>query len=100
MVASDADVSIIAHYIVQLVLDSLLNGQKSIFPEDLYLIGLKKGWVFDFPFQNHAIHVEAQQSPNIMTEGEVTSPEDKTTEWVNFMRDLLSGDENAGSDPK
>jgi len=100
MVASDADVSVIAHHVVQFVLDSLLNGQKSIFPEDLYLIGLKKGWVFDSPFQNHAIHIEAQKSPNIMIEGEGTSPEDKTTEWENFMRELLSGDGNAGSDPK
>jgi sulfur-carrier protein adenylyltransferase/sulfurtransferase len=100
MVASDADVSVIAHYIVQLVLDLLLNGQNSIFPEDLYLIGLKKGWVFDFPFQNHSIHVETQQSPNIMAECEGTSPEDKTTEWENFMRDLLSGDGNASSDSK
>lgn len=100
MVASDADVSVIAHHIVQFVLDSLLNGQESAFPEDLYLIGLKKGWVFDSPFQNHAIQIDAQQSPNIMTEGEGTSSADKTTEWVSFMRDLLSGDGNADSDPK
>ncbi|MDD1730245.1 MAG: ThiF family adenylyltransferase, partial [Methanospirillum sp.] len=100
MVASDADVSVIAHHMVRFALDSLLNRDKSAFPEDLYLIGLKSGWVFDFPFQNIAIHVEGQQTASIMKEGEGINPQDKTTEWANFMRGLFNGEDNAGSDPK
>lgn len=100
MVASDADVSIIAHHLVQFVLDSLLNGQNSGFPEDLYLIGLKKGWVFNYPFQNHSIHIEVHQSPKIISGDGGISSEDKTTEWANFIRELLSRNGNANSDTK
>ncbi len=98
LVASDADVSVIAHHVVQLVLDSLLNRHESAFPQDLYLIGLKRGWVFQAPFENHAIQVEGQQNTSVMSEGGGIISEDITTEWANFMRDLFVGDDNAGSD--
>jgi hypothetical protein len=80
----------------QFIMDLLINRDCSDFPENLYLIGLKRGWVFEFPFQNHAIRVEYQQdsSNDIEDDADITN-EDKETEWTHFMRELQSTNRNA-----
>ncbi len=55
IVATDADVSVIADYASELALDSLLRPTDSIFPFSMYLVGLRKYWVFSSPF--HTIQV-------------------------------------------
>jgi len=55
IVATDADVSLIADYATELALDSLLRPATSLFPVSMYLIGLRRYWVFSAPF--HTIQV-------------------------------------------
>jgi len=52
LVASDADISIIAHHVAGFVPDCLAPAERSKFPHSMYLVGLTKGWVFDAPFVN------------------------------------------------
>jgi hypothetical protein len=50
LVASDADVSIIAHHAVRFVSDSLTSPCQSIFPHSMYLVGMARAWIFEAPF--------------------------------------------------
>ena len=50
LVASDADISIIAHHAARFVADCFVSPESSKFPNSMYLIGLAKGWVFEAPF--------------------------------------------------
>jgi molybdopterin/thiamine biosynthesis adenylyltransferase len=50
IIASDADVTIIAHHAARFVSDSFVSPESSQFPYSMYLIGLAKGWVFEAPF--------------------------------------------------
>jgi sulfur-carrier protein adenylyltransferase/sulfurtransferase len=50
LVASDADISIIAHHAARFASDCLVPAENSKFPYSMYLIGLTRNWVFDAPF--------------------------------------------------
>lgn len=50
LVASDAEVAIIAHHAVRFVTDSFIPPERSRFPYSMYLIGLAESWVFEAPF--------------------------------------------------
>ena len=50
LVASDADIAIIAHHAARFVPDCFTSLERSKFPNSMYLIGLAKGWVFEAPF--------------------------------------------------
>ena len=50
VIASDADVSVIAASATRMALDVLLGNEPSLFPASLYLIGLSSAWIFEQPF--------------------------------------------------
>ncbi|CAN7595900.1 ThiF family adenylyltransferase [Polaromonas sp. LjRoot131] len=50
LIAQDSSVSQIAAQLTSLVIDSSLQKESSDFPCSAYLIGMKKGWDFDQPF--------------------------------------------------
>jgi molybdopterin/thiamine biosynthesis adenylyltransferase len=50
LVASDADIGVIAHLAARFVPDCFVASEKSKFPHSMYLIGLAKGWIFEEPF--------------------------------------------------
>ena len=50
LTASDADVAVIAHHMAQMALDLLSEREGTNFPHSMYLIGFRKGWVFEQPF--------------------------------------------------
>ena len=52
VIASDADVSIIAAHATNLAADTVLEREPSDYSYSLYLIGLKRSWVFEAPFYN------------------------------------------------
>lgn len=54
-VASDADVEVIAAHATGLAVDSVFAREPSLYPNSMYLIGLKRDWVFEAPF--HTIPV-------------------------------------------
>jgi sulfur-carrier protein adenylyltransferase/sulfurtransferase len=51
VVASDADVAIIAHHAARLAVDSLAPANQSKYSFSLYLLGLTPGWVFREAFE-------------------------------------------------
>ena len=55
--ASDADVSIIAYHLVNIIIDTLLCLHK--YPQSLYLIGLDKGWCFEQPLEAIPINISS-----------------------------------------
>lgn len=93
LVASDADITIIAHHAARFVPDCFTPPECSIFPYSMYLIGLIKGWVFEAPFDTRPISMES-----ISLKGwdngkkQELGPED-----IQFLYDILKLDDNATS---
>lgn len=50
LVADDADVTIMAAHMTRMVVDAIARDQ-SLFPQAVYFIGLKPGWIFGAPFE-------------------------------------------------
>jgi sulfur-carrier protein adenylyltransferase/sulfurtransferase len=90
--ASDADVSVIAAYLTQLAIDTLLQKEQSSFPFSMYLIGLKKEWIFKAPF--HVFPIDAGSI--IQEESDIISNE-TVHKGLDFLRKLLEEDKNANS---
>jgi len=55
MVADDADVSAIAAHFTRLVIDTAIGGDKSDYECSAYMIGLRKEWIFERPFDTWPI---------------------------------------------
>lgn len=57
LIATDAEVGIIAHHAARLASDILEERQPSTFPNSLYLIGLERGWLFEAPFHTIGLDI-------------------------------------------
>jgi len=57
LVASDADVTAISSHAARFALDALLGREPSDFPHSVYLVGLKRAWIFEAPFHTQPIDV-------------------------------------------
>ena len=84
MVATDADVGVIAYHATRLALDTLLEG--TLFPYSMYLIGLAENGFFQQPFdvrpidtRNRGLEPETEQRPIEMT-----------PEAISFINQILS----------
>jgi hypothetical protein len=53
LVADDGDVAVIAAHASRMATDILVGGMT--FPHSIYVVSLKKGWIFDEPFEAHPI---------------------------------------------
>ncbi len=85
MVATDADVSIIADHATHFVIDSLLHPENSEFPFSLYLVGLRKYWVFKAPFHTIQIPTEPLKKTEVM----VPSSPEMTESGRKFILGIL-----------
>ncbi|MFQ5851380.1 MAG: ThiF family adenylyltransferase [Candidatus Binatia bacterium] len=56
LIASDADVTVISSHAARLALDALGGSEPSAFPQSVYLVGLRRAWIFDAPF--HTIPID------------------------------------------
>ncbi len=93
LVASDADVAIIAHYAVRFVSDCFTQRECSKFPYSMYLIGLAKGWVFEAPFVVIPISMESCT----VAGWDHDKKQEFKTEDIKFLCDLLEKDNNETS---
>lgn len=59
LIASDADISVIAAHLANFSLDALLEREPSTFEHHAYIIGLKRAWDFDAAFDVQPISVNA-----------------------------------------
>ena len=55
MFASDVDVGVISNRLSRHALDVLSPPEMRVHPEPAYYIGLRKGWIFDHPFDTHPV---------------------------------------------
>ena len=93
IVASDADVTLIAANATRMALDILIKREPSDFPYSLYLIGLSRGWIFDQPF--HTIPINLPEVQPAVTESELS--EDKANENRDFIEQLILKQKNENS---
>jgi len=91
LVASDADVSVIAHHAARLAVDTVLERDPSVFPYSMYLIGLAKRWVFEAPF--HTIPIDTEGVRSLEARSEVSLEEH--TRSLQFIGELLEKRSNA-----
>jgi molybdopterin/thiamine biosynthesis adenylyltransferase len=84
LVASDADVSIIAGHAAGLALDTMLRPEDTSYPNTMYLVGLKEGWLFTQPFHNVPISLE--DLPEDTDEPDDTGA---ASEGVRFLLELV-----------
>lgn len=59
--ASDSDVAIIANRLVRHALDALSSAEARVHPEPAYFIGLRRGWIFEHPFDTHPVAYAASE---------------------------------------
>ena len=88
LVASDADVSILAHHTARLAVDTVLGCDPSAYPYSMYLIGLAYWWVFQAPFHTVPIDTDGFQGTEATTAG-LTSPEEQAS-GLRFIGELLA----------
>ena len=98
-IADDADVTAIAANASRLAIDTLLGLEISEFPYAVYLIGLRKAWIFESPFETYPIDVGlpvAREAPQTLT------PEEVKAEFLKifqlFKADQDGTNSRAGSD--
>lgn len=84
MVASDADVSIIAGHLTRFAMDTVLQSGQSIYPYSMYLIGLSNSWIFEEPFDTRPIHIN-----HLPDETETVENEEERNKTIDFITSLL-----------
>jgi len=84
-IADDAEVGAIAAHMALLALDTLIPRVPSAFPQSVYVIGLRAGWIFDAPFDTRPIDVGG---PVMKEDGTVTD-EDKRAEVERIIKLLV-----------
>ena len=88
VVASDADVSVIAAYASDLALDTLSDREPSEFLSNVYFIGLRRGWVFEQALHVLPLDVELGES--------TTGPADPEAprRALEFLKEVISSDDD------
>lgn len=70
MIADDADVSVISAHLTQFAADALRGPADSEYPHSVYVIGMRKEWLFEQPFDIRPVDVSAVRTSNVAEEGE------------------------------
>lgn len=89
LVASDADVSAMAAAMAQFALDTLSSSGVSDYPHAAYLLGFRKFWVFEQPFDTRPIDCSGVSAA--VNEAVSLSPEDEQA-LADLRRQLGEGD--------
>lgn len=96
LIASDAEVNIIANYLTRFAIDIVLEKEPSLFPYSLYLIGLQAAWIFREPFYTIPIDTSElleQKNNSVLIP---TPSQDVIQENLNFLNLLFNAtDDNA-----
>ena len=86
LIASDADVAVIAENTTRMALDILTKCEPSDFPYSMYLIGLSRSWIFKAPF--HTIPIDLSNVELTTTVSDLSDEE--KVETRNFLGKLIS----------
>lgn len=60
LVAYDSDVGFVATALARLALDTALSREPSEFPYSVYLLGMRREWIFEAPFDTLPVDVQGQ----------------------------------------
>ncbi|MGO9083662.1 MAG: ThiF family adenylyltransferase [Candidatus Sulfotelmatobacter sp.] len=94
LIADDADVTVIASQAARMAIDLLIPRDPSAFPYSVYLIGMAKGWIFEYPFETYPIDVGP---PAVAKEEEPVDPQEAVAELARIFQ-LLSRQNAASAD--
>jgi sulfur-carrier protein adenylyltransferase/sulfurtransferase len=89
LVADDGDVSVIAAHAARMAIDLLVGGEG--FPQSMYVLALKKGWMFEQPFEAYPV----EGTEPFIAEAPPAASDDDVTEAAQFIAQLIrkTGDE-------
>ena len=65
MIADDADVSAISAHLTQFAADVLRSVEQSDYPQSVYVIGFRKEWIFEQPFDTRPVDVSAVKTSDV-----------------------------------
>lgn len=68
MIADDADVSAISAHLTQFAADALRSVDESDFPQSVYVIGFRKEWIFEQPFDTRPVDVSSVKTSDVVDE--------------------------------
>jgi molybdopterin/thiamine biosynthesis adenylyltransferase len=96
LVADDADVSVIAAHAARYALDYLIGHEPRVYNHPVYLIGLKRDWLFNEPFDTYPIDV----GPPEETQPRTVLSAEQLADTTSFVGELIDEMARATSDPK
>jgi hypothetical protein len=76
MIADDADVSVISAHLTHLAADALRGAENSDYPHSVYVIGLRKEWLFEQPFDTRPVDVSGVKTSDIAEDGDAAPKAD------------------------
>jgi hypothetical protein len=82
LTAFDADVSQFSAMMTRFALDTLLNQSPSDFPYSAYLVGMKRSWIFEAPFDTQPISVKHPIADSTNSEEEDAKADQETKEFL------------------
>lgn len=95
LVAYDSDVGFVATALARLVIDTALSRDPSEFPCSVYLLGMRREWIFEAPFDTHPIEVQGQGWER---EGDAESDKARL-EVVEALLRMCEGEQRVDADP-
>ena len=95
LVAYDSDVGFVATALTRLVVDTALSRDPSDFPCSVYLLGMRREWIFEAPFDTHPVNVQGQGWER---EGGAVSDKDRLAVVEALLR-INEGGRRADADP-
>lgn len=95
LVAHDSDVGFVATALTRLVIDTALSQDPSEFPYSVYLLGMRREWVFEAPFDTRPIAVQGEGWDH----DEIASNDEDRLAVVEALLRMREGKKRADSDP-
>lgn len=92
LIATDAEVAVIAHHAARLAFDILEEHEPSTFPKSLYVIGLERGWLFEEPFHTIGLDIGAP------TEVPAEKAESLSKDNIDFLGEIIKRGAGGSSD--
>lgn len=86
LIASNADVAVIAENTTRLALDILMECEPSDFPYSMYLIGLSRSWIFKEPFYTIPIDLSNVKWTTIVPD----LSDKESSETLSFLKQLIA----------
>jgi hypothetical protein len=83
LVADDGDVSVIAAHATRMAVDLLVGGEG--FPQSIYVLALKKGWMFEQPFETYPV----EGTEPYVAEAPPVASGDDVAEAAHFIAQLI-----------